>query len=222
MTNIKHHAKHATRKVRTVRAKRKLRRWDAKDKLDTMLSPDFQPHERTTRQEITAGIIAGLLLLVFVMIVLLVGVPNIHRLTTHNTATKQSGTHTAAQPVVAEQTYLRLTLNSWRFSEGGKVFHTYPGFRFVVLRVGIQHKYPTPTWLAPSLQSYVQDESGQQYQLTPDDEITEPLVAKQYAPGEVATGQLAYEVPQSAGKLSWCYDLGRGTAQSSPLCIVLR
>lgn len=133
-----------------------------------------------------------------------------------------SQTSTVLKPKIVSSSSLQLTLNSWRLSGGGESFKAYPGFDFVVIDVSILHKLSEPTWLAPALQSYVMDESGQQYKLTPDDEINNPLPSQEYAPGTVAKGQLAYEVPSGSRQLKWCYDLQSGTSTPNPLCIALR
>lgn len=220
MTRVTKHIRHAAHKAGTARAHHKVKRLHKADKFDALLSPQFAENNRSTRQEVIAGVIAGGLLLIFVLALLVLGPSSLGSLS--GKSPKPVVTVSAPKPIIANQQFLQLTLDNWTYSGGGPQFRAYAGFRFVVVNVAIAHKYAVPTWLAPSLQSYVQDGAGQQYQLTPDDEIKQPLVAKEYKPGEVATGELAYEVPGSAKQLAWCYDLGRGTDKTAPLCIDLR
>lgn len=220
MNRLTKPARHVAHKVGTAHAHRKVKKLHKKGTFDAMLSPEFIVAERTTRQEIIAGVVAGLLLISFIVVTLVWGFPSIGSLFgTGNTPVKTVAT---AQPVIAQNNDLELKLQSWHLSGGGKDFKAYPGFRYVVVNVQIQHRHHLPTWLAPSLQSYVMDQSGQQYQLTPDDEITDPLPAKEYKVDEAATGGLAYEVPAGAKQLQWCYDLGRNTPDSAPLCVGLK
>jgi hypothetical protein len=208
---LKHHIRH---RVQTKRARKAAR-------TEHLLVPEFMVHTRTSRQELIAGIVLGIVAISFVWSVVVYGLPGLLHVFKSNTSSPKTTVVKTSAPIVTSGEFLQVTLNRWSYTNGGPTFKPYVGFRFVVVDVQLIQKHTQPVWLAPALQSYVMDATGQQYKLIPDDGIAHPFVAKAYDPGKTAAGQLAYEIPNQAAGLRWCYDLSTGTAHPTPVCVAL-
>jgi hypothetical protein len=94
------------------------------------------------------------------------------------------------------------------------VFQADPGYKFVIFAVTITHHASSPRWITPVTDSYVTDETGTRYGMSPY-ALAQPFNATVYAPGEKATGELSYQVPQAAQKLQLCIRLDNKTSCQS-------
>ncbi len=122
-----------------------------------------------------------------------------------------------ANPAVRTQSVLSAVVLSSRYSEGSQIYQPLPGYRYVVLKVAVSHNLSNAQWLSPVLQSYVVDQYGTKYDLSPV-ESDQPFDAKLYQPGESAVGEVSYMIPNSPLDLEWCYELSEQSIKScSPI-----
>lgn len=110
---------------------------------------------------------------------------------------------TSAPAVVAPEK-LQASIIGVSYSEGEPGFEPNEGQHYIILQVEVTHHLASPTWLTPLLQSYILDQKGAKYTMSPIS-MDNPFDARQYAGGEHATGGLSYMVPKNADHFQWCY-----------------
>lgn len=94
------------------------------------------------------------------------------------------------------------------------------GYKVIGVRVQILNLRSIDIWLAPAVESYVTDSSGNRYGMAIA-EIQNPFDAGSYAPQKAASGELSYAIPQKADDLQWCYKLAISNGGGEPLCLAL-
>jgi len=172
--------------------------------------------KRIQRLELVIGMAAGVGVLFFVGLVLVLGIrSNASLFQKHPQPVEPSAGVTASSPIKAP--LLTTTVTNSRVSMGE---HLKPntGYQFVLLHAVIKHQADHPIWLAPALQSYVKDDHDQRYSLT-FTEVSDPFQAGEYPPNHAVAGDLGYEVPLSAKGLQWCYQLE--IDPNNPVCTSL-
>lgn len=75
-------------------------------------------------------------------------------------------------------------------------------------------------WLAPSIESYIEDEQGNHYGMALA-ELSRPLVAGEYAVQSKASGELSYAMPKVISHPKWCYALAATNGGGAPICFAL-
>lgn len=88
-------------------------------------------------------------------------------------------------------------------------FKPIDGYKYVFVKVGIKNIGKEPVWLAPVLQTYIKDSNDRQYGIEVFNTY-KPLEGRQYQPNELASGELAYMVPNNDRILKWCLTSGEG------------
>ncbi len=154
----------------------------------------------TSRKEVVIGVCSGLVVGFVIFMVLL-------------TVDKRRDD----QQVTGQ--HLDTKVLGWKVSTtGDEAFRPKPGYKFVIVDSLVQSRLTKGEWFAPALQSYVQDETGAHYQLSPL-LLDKPFDAREYAAGETATGELSYQVPLQSEKLKWCYQT---ESDAVAICVDLR
>lgn len=100
--------------------------------------------------------------------------------------------------------------------QGKHIFQPSPGYRYMTLDVRVTQNTGKDMWFTPVTQSYITDQSGDRYEMAPY-ELSNPFDAHSYHSGEIAEGQLSYQVGAQAKGLKWCYEFHDQT----PLCTKL-
>lgn len=108
------------------------------------------------------------------------------------------------------------TINHWNFSNGSEAFKPTADEQFIVVNVSIAHHLTHAAWFAPVLQSFIADNRGHEYALSPL-ESEQPFEAGEYLPNHWVTGTLTYRVPKQSQDLKWCYRFDAVPAQQ-PVC----
>lgn len=76
-------------------------------------------------------------------------------------------------------------------------------------------------WLAPSVESFIRDDSGDRYGMVFAAELSKPFIAGDYAPQYAASGELTYAIPKNSKNPEWCYALSESNGGGEPICIPL-
>lgn len=91
-------------------------------------------------------------------------------------------------------------------SQGDQAFQPMPDMQFVIVDVDVVHRLDAPKWFSPVLETYIKDQTGNKYELSPV-MLDNPFDAREYKINEHAMGELSYMVPKIAANLSWCYEV---------------
>ena len=169
------------------------------------------------QQEIVAGVSLGIFTVIFIGTVWLVGFKSswslLHPKPTSQPISNVQKPVTVKPPIVS--TTFQITLYRHWSNTGGNNYKAAPGFVYQVVDAGVTQNSGQPKWLAPAIQSYLMDDSGQQYALSPID-TSHPFVSQSYKSGQEARGELGYEVPAGTKNLKWCYYIDDD--KTHPLC----
>lgn len=175
----------------------------------------------TKHQEIVAGTALGIFMVIFIGAIWLVGFKSSwHLIHPSSNTPKQAALQkpvTVKAPVTSAE--FEITLYRHWSNKGGEVYKAAPGFVYQIVDAGVTQHSGQAKWLAPAIQSYLMDGSGQQYALSPID-TNHAFVSQSYESGQEARGELGYEVPEGAQNLKWCYFVD--DKKTDPLCADLQ
>lgn len=93
-------------------------------------------------------------------------------------------------------------------------------FKIVGIDLQIINLRAVNIWLAPSIESYIIDDSGARYGMVFASEVSQPFTAGSYEPQQVAGGELTYAIPKNSKEVRWCYDI-KSYVGADSLCIPL-
>ena len=113
------------------------------------------------------------------------------------------------------QVAFEFKINRWNYNDGSETFQAGADEQFVVVDVSIVHHLTHAAWFAPVLQSYIIDNHGHEYALSPL-ESKQPFEAGEYLPNHWVTGTLTYRVPKQSQDLRWCYRFD--AVSMEPMC----
>ncbi len=92
--------------------------------------------------------------------------------------------------------------------------------KMVAVDTQILNLRDTSIWLAPSIESYIQDKYGEKYGMALAI-VDRPFDAGVYEPQQVASGELSYAIPKNISNPKWCYALADSNGGGEPLCFPL-
>ena len=95
------------------------------------------------------------------------------------------------------------------------------GDKVVVVATQILNLSDKTIWLAPSIESYIQDATGDRYGMAFATELARPFTAGNYKPQQAGSGELSYAIPTDIKKPEWCYQLAASSGGGVPLCFPL-
>ncbi len=156
-------------------------------------------------REPIAAVSAGILLLVL-LIVFGIGVFMIRDYVAVTNRVIQTQDNEAVKSSQETTPKLETSVLNSRYSEGDQAFQPMPDMQFVIVDVNVIHRLDSPKWFSPVLETYVKDEAGKKYELSPVI-LEKPFDAREYKVNEKATGELSYMIPKNASNLSWCYEV---------------
>jgi len=156
-------------------------------------------------KEPIAAVSAGILLIVL-LVVFGIGVFMIRDYVAVTNRVIQTQGNVPVKPSQETISKLETAVLNTRYSDGDQAFQPMPDMHFVVVDVNVTHRLDSPKWFSPVLETYIKDELGKKYELSPV-VLEKPFDAREYKVNEKATGELSYMVPKNASNLSWCYEV---------------
>lgn len=94
------------------------------------------------------------------------------------------------------------------------------GYKLVEISTEIINLQKSAVWLAPSLESYITDNSNKKYGIVLAN-TSDALKAGEYGPQNVASGNISYGVPEKNNNQRWCYELAATNGGGLPVCVEL-
>lgn len=93
-------------------------------------------------------------------------------------------------------------------------------YKLVSVSVIILNQQQRTIWLAPSIESYVRDHTGEHYNMA-FAALPNPFIAGEYDSGKTASGDLSYAIPKKSTGLEWCYQLADTNGGGVPVCVAM-
>ena len=143
-----------------------------------------------------------------------------------NTISFRTRLNTVEQKVAAStpkaNTNIGILSFSWKdnISPTPGTYQPSAGYKIVEISTEILNLQKTKVWLAPSLESYIIDDSNTKYGIVLANN-SNPLKAGEYGPQTVAAGNISYGVPEKNNNQRWCYELAATNGGGLPVCVEL-